>query len=262
VTAHLRGRVIDSNGNAVSNMTLVVFPFSTNGSGTGPNLSPSTDNNGNFDVGVYGGSWNLDLEINSAASRNLVGPTPIFNVTDGVDINNITIIAQIATAQISGTVLDNHGAPIVGVRPFGNATVNGTNYLVGATTGTNGFYSFAVFPGNWTVGINSGDLPARGFQDPPNQSVTVTGSNNQTVNFIGQPLSNTAPTLGQAMFSSGQFQFQINALSGRNYRIDASTNLISWVPVVTNTAFGGNFNFSDPNTASYQRRFYRAVLLP
>ncbi len=261
VTAHLIGRLIDGNSNAVANMSLVVFPFSTNGS-AGPNLNPQTDDNGNFDIGVFGGSWNLDLEINAAASRKLIGSTPVFNVTDGVDITNITLVAQIATAQISGTVTDNHGAPISGVRPFGNATANGTAYLVGATTDTNGFYSFAVFPANWTVGVNNGDLPARGFQDPPTQSATISGTNNQTVNFVAQPITNTPPTLGQFHYSNGQFQFQVNGMSGRNYRVDASTNLTSWVPLATNTAFGGSFTFIDTNAPAFKSRFYRAALTP
>jgi len=62
--------------------------------------------------------------------------------------------------------------------------------------------------------------------------------------------------------SSGQFHFQLNGLSGRNYRIDASTNLTAWVTLGTNTAFGGNFVFTDTNSPSFKVRFYRAVLLP
>jgi len=259
-TAHLRGRVIDNNSNTVSQIQLAVFPVSTNNAG--PNIYPNTDSNGNFDIGVYGGSWNLQLEVISANNANLIGPILVFNVTNGVDINNITIVAQIATAQISGTVTDNHGTPVTGVRPFGNATANATFYLAGTTTDTNGFYSFKVFPANWTVGVPDSDLSSRGFQPVSNQNTTISGTNSQVVNFVVQPILNTPPTLSQPGLSSGQFHFQLNGLSGRNYRIDASTNLTAWVTLGTNTAFGGNFVFTDTNSPSFKNRFYRAVLLP
>jgi hypothetical protein len=120
----------------------------------------------------------------------------------------------------------------------------------------------SVFPGNWTVGINGGDLPARGFQDASNQLTTITGTNGQTVNFVAQPFSSAPPVLGQAQRSGGQFQFYLSGTTGRTYRIDVSTNLTIWAPVITNTAFGGGFQFNDPNASAYSRRFYRALLLP
>ncbi len=259
-TAHLRGQLVDNNSNPVPNMNLVVFPVSTNNSGI--SINPTTDGNGNFDIGVYGGTWNLNLEVNSANNANLVGPNLVFNVTDGVDINNIRMVAQNATAQISGTVTDNHGTPLSGVRPFGNATNSGTFYLAGATTDTNGFYSFQVFPAGWTVGVQDSDLTSRGYQTVSNQSTTISGNNSQVVNFVVQPINNTPPALNQPGLSSGQFHFQLNGLSGRNYRIDASTNLTAWVTLGTNTAFAGNFVFTDTNSPSFKSRFYRAVLLP
>jgi hypothetical protein len=259
-TAHLRGQLVDNNSNPVPNMTLVAFPVSTNNNGI--SIYPNTDGNGNFDIGIYGGNWNLNLEVNSANNANLIGPNLVFSVTDGVDINNIRMVAQIATAQISGTVTDNHGTPLSGVRPFGNATANGTFYLAGGTTDNTGFYSFKVFPANWAVGIPDNDLSSRGYQTVSNQSTTISGTNNQVVNFVVQPIVNTPPTLSQPGLSGGQFHFQLNGLSGRNYRIDASTNLTSWVTLGTNTAFGGYFIFSDTNTSSFKNRFYRGVLLP
>lgn len=260
-TAHLRGRLIDSFSNAVGNFTLVAQPVTTNTSGAN-SIYPQTGNDGSFDIGVYAGNWSLALESSSAQSANLIGPNLTFSVTNGVDINNITMVAETGTAQISGTVTDNHGVPIVGVRPFGNATNNGAMYLTGGTTDTNGFYSMPVFPGVWTVGINGGDLPARGFQDAPNQMTTITGSTGQTVNFVAQPFSSAPPVLGQVQRSGGQFQFYLSGITGRTYRIDVSTNLTIWAPVITNTAFGGGFQFNDPNASAYSRRFYRALLLP
>ncbi|MDB6018751.1 MAG: regulator of chromosome condensation [Pedosphaera sp.] len=262
ITAHLRGHVIDGNSNAVPNVTMAVFPFLTNGT-SAISLNPTTAGDGSFDVGVFGGSWNVDLETGSADSLGLVGPNLIFSVTDGVDQNNIIVMAQNATAQISGTVKDTNGVPVVGVRPSGNVTVNGVNYFGSGSTDTNGFYQFNVFPGSWSVGIQDTDMTARGFQPVGNQGAIITGTNNQVVNFVALTSANTPPALGQMAFAGGHFQFQVNGLSGRNYRIEGTTNLTGpWIPLLTNTAFGGSFSFSDTNVPPFPRRFYRALLLP
>lgn len=55
----------------------------------------------------------------------------------------------------------------------------------------------------------------------------------------------------------GQFTLSFDAVSGQNYVIETSTNLADWVPVLTNTATSGVFNFIDTNTTA-PMLFYRA----
>ena len=44
------------------------------------------------------------------------------------------------------------------------------------------------------------------------------------------------------------------------YRLEASTNLSSWVSVATNTAdIAGAVQFVDLNAGNYARRFYRSA---
>jgi len=67
--------------------------------------------------------------------------------------------------------------------------------------------------------------------------------------------SGTLPvTLTPATLAGGQFGFAVSGVLGRTYVVQASTDLVHWVPVQTNTA---PFNFVDVNTASYSKRFYR-----
>jgi hypothetical protein len=40
--------------------------------------------------------------------------------------------------------------------------------------------------------------------------------------------------------------------------VEASTNLVNWSPLATNTLNGHPFPFSDPAAASLPQRFYRA----
>jgi cellulose 1,4-beta-cellobiosidase len=55
----------------------------------------------------------------------------------------------------------------------------------------------------------------------------------------------------------GQFSLSFAAVSGQSYVIETSTNLADWVPVLTNAAASGVFNFTDTN-ATAPKLFYRA----
>jgi hypothetical protein len=55
------------------------------------------------------------------------------------------------------------------------------------------------------------------------------------------------------------FQTKVLGESGYNYIIQASTDLLTWLSLQTNSA---PFTFTDTNAVTYPVRFYRAVLLP
>jgi hypothetical protein len=65
------------------------------------------------------------------------------------------------------------------------------------------------------------------------------------------PATLTSPNL-----SSGQFQFTVTGTSNAVYVVEASTNLVNWVPIQTNTA---PFTFVEANTSGSAQNFYRAV---
>jgi len=72
--------------------------------------------------------------------------------------------------------------------------------------------------------------------------------------------TNITPTLSAVLSSSnGQFRFHINGVTGFNYTVQASTNLVDWISLMTNVS---PFNFTDWNATNYQRRFYRSVYFP
>ena len=71
--------------------------------------------------------------------------------------------------------------------------------------------------------------------------------------------TNTVATLKSAAKANGQFSFQVTGLSGGKYVVQATTDLIHWTSVQTNTA---PFTFQDGATAGFNQRFYRAVYLP
>ena len=53
------------------------------------------------------------------------------------------------------------------------------------------------------------------------------------------------------------FQFNFQSVAGRNYVVEASTNLFNWTPIWTNHGTGGEPPFWDPEAGDHARRFYR-----
>lgn len=66
--------------------------------------------------------------------------------------------------------------------------------------------------------------------------------------------------INPAILPGHQFQARIFGISGMTNIVEASTNLTSWTPILTNT--DGIYDFTDPSTSDYPERFYRAVLGP
>ena len=136
---------------------------------------------------MFGGTWNLQLETEGAAQRNLIGPMLTYGITDGMNISNITYAVRSVTAQINGNVHDTNSNPITFVNVGASVTVNGTNYSAYGRTDGSGNYSLGVFNGTWSVNVSSDDLSSRGFETPTNQNVTISGGN-VTVDFTIHPI--------------------------------------------------------------------------
>ena len=63
-----------------------------------------------------------------------------------------------------------------------------------------------------------------------------------------------------AMQTNGAFQFSLQGLNGVNYVIEASTNLTSWTPVLTNTPINNLLQYTEPANSTFPLRFYRGRL--
>jgi uncharacterized repeat protein (TIGR01451 family) len=69
-----------------------------------------------------------------------------------------------------------------------------------------------------------------------------------------------APALsGSASATNGLFKFSLVGTPGGSYIIQASTNLVNWIPIYTNIS---PFVFTDPYATNYRSRFYRALIGP
>ncbi|MEK7686100.1 MAG: hypothetical protein AAB466_11825 [Verrucomicrobiota bacterium] len=58
--------------------------------------------------------------------------------------------------------------------------------------------------------------------------------------------------------ANGMFAFRFYGEPGAYYRVQASTNLVNWLPLATNQISGlGYLEFTDTSSTNYDRRFYR-----
>ena len=58
---------------------------------------------------------------------------------------------------------------------------------------------------------------------------------------------------------TGRFQFKLLGESNRTYAAEASTNLVNWVSLGTNIAWGGTLQFTDTNAPIFPYRYYRGL---
>lgn len=87
----------------------------------------------------------------------------------------------------------------------------------------------------------------------------------QSSPFVVSRLGSYTNVLGSAFdtpikVGAGTFHLNLLGQNGSAYIIQASTNLLDWPPIYTNSATGGFIQFDDTGMTNFSRRFYRAVM--
>jgi hypothetical protein len=62
--------------------------------------------------------------------------------------------------------------------------------------------------------------------------------------------------------SGGRFAFSVTGTAPRGFVLQASTNLLGWNSLSTNSLVGGRADFTNSDPNSFRRRFYRAQAVP
>jgi hypothetical protein len=108
-----------------------------------------------------------------------------------------------------------------------------------------------------TLSLTNIQLTNKGYY-----SVIVTNLYGSVTSVVASLTVYFDPTPNLAIDSAstnGEFQFDILGVTGLNYSVQASSNLIDWAPLETNVS---PFTFIDTNSTAFPQRFYRSVFLP
>jgi hypothetical protein len=62
--------------------------------------------------------------------------------------------------------------------------------------------------------------------------------------------------------SGEEFRFVIEVPQGMRFRIEGSEDLRNWLEILSTNSTTGSYEFRHDDPLRYERRFYRAVLLP
>jgi uncharacterized repeat protein (TIGR03803 family) len=149
------------------------------------------------------------------------------------------------------------GGTLYGTTASGGSSGDGTVFKVN-TDGT-GYTVLKNFTGSDGSGPAAGLVLSGGTL----YGTTANGGdlNNGTVFRIDLP-----PTVliaeGSGGFKSNGFGFNLSGMRGQTVVIEASTNLSSWTPLLTNSLPTGYFYFNDLDSTNFAQRFYRARLAP
>ena len=79
-------------------------------------------------------------------------------------------------------------------------------------------------------------------------------------NTIRKGLPTPVIVTASLVFSGGEFGFELTGPYGHLVVIDASTDLLSWLPIMTNTFGADSLSFSDAQNRRFPHRYYRARL--
>jgi hypothetical protein len=182
--------------------------------------------------GSYFAYWgNTGSGTNNPLALAITSPGPTVSSLFGIlGTNQVTLIVR------------PDGLGRVTMSPSANRYLKGTNVTVTATPDVD--QSFL----GWT-----GD--ATGAQNPLvvllDQSKQITARFTKRPRFLLGPCNVSAGDEGSLLTLTGDW--------GVPYRIDASTNLTEWTPLVTLTNSIGTVQFNDRSTTNLAHRFYRAV---
>ncbi|MDB6057866.1 MAG: hypothetical protein JWO95_1710, partial [Verrucomicrobiales bacterium] len=231
-------------------------------------LTIDTDGS-NFDtlLGVYTGNGNDFSSLVSVACDNNSGTNGrtskvTFNAVGGT----IYYIAVDGVNGAYGTVYLHYNLTTM---PIFTANPNGGTVAAGGT---------ATLTANVTGNPNSklqwlrNQVPVSGqtnttlnlsnFQTANEGSYQLMASNSMGIvtSVIAPLLVNSPMRMGNYyLTTNGQFQFQLVGAANTNYVLQASSDLIHWQSLATNSSPTGFWNYADTGSAGTSLRFYRAI---
>jgi hypothetical protein len=212
--------------------------------------------------------WNISnaglLRKTGSGGTNAWSSGVNFNNTGTLDIQSGTLNFNNGFTQTAAGTLQMELGGLTPGSGFGRLVVNSQATLAGALNVTliNGFTpqfgdAFSILSYN----SRSGNFASINLPALPN-ALALTAQYNSTnlaLLTINGGGNNQTNTFQITRASNGLPELRFTGEPNRPYRLQASTNLVDWLDISTNTPVNGLLRFVDPNAASMERRFYRAV---
>ena len=189
--------------------------------------------------------------------RNAIG-----TATVTVTVNNGSKSNNIVTQKFTVTILPQNIVKPVILNKLTN------NVVVAGQTATFNVIATGTGPLKYQWKFNGAALPAQTNSTVTLKNVTTnqTGAYSANVSNAAGSVdsasaslivySSAAATLTSAAGANGQFTFDVSGVPGCSYIVQASTNLVDWENVQTNTA---PCTFTDTDISKYSQRYYRVV---
>jgi subtilase family serine protease len=178
---------------------------------------------------VLGASWHTVLAVTN------YGPSLSSNVVVTETLPDMPGVTFVSSNTALGTITNFGGIMIWNV---GNLAVNaGGTLTLNLQVNSTGLYTNSAVVNALTVDPN-----------PDDDSIMVIASS-----------AVTTPPLLSPPFATGGHGFQLTVTNnpGATIVIQASTNLLTWLPIVTNVS---PFTYTNSDSTNYSRRFYRAMV--
>ena len=250
---------------------IIVQPQSqTNNAGSNTVFSVTASAGVGFGVNYLGSNPNLlnyQWDINGT---NISGATNVTLVLTNIQSSQAGIYTVLVASFIGTTTSSN---AVLTVLALPSITAQPTN--VTALAGDTATFTVTVSgtdPLNYQWAFNNTNL-----DDATNLTLTLSdlttnesGTYSITVTNIAGSVTSSNAVLsvyasaasalnGASLTADNNIQFMVTGVPGFYYVVEASTNLIDWVPLFTNTS---PFIFTDTNTSSFQQQFYRSIYTP
>jgi hypothetical protein len=207
------------------------------------------------------------LTLTAISSSPTLIPNPIVKYTSPNATGTLTftpVAGAMGTATVTVTANDGGTSNNIIARTFTItvATAVASGPKPAATTTTTKPSSPNVVGTTSAVAASQNALTASSATSPALTAAKTSIQADAYFSSTSSPAKNVtveplAPaTLSQPVYANGQYAFYVSGTSGSQYVVQASTNLVDWVSVETNTA---PFTFVDANAGQFTHQFYRAV---